>query len=63
MGECQGIEKTSCDLSASYSINASYGASVFWSYTLREYESTGREDNLFHTRTSLSYVPNQYFRT
>ena len=61
-GEGQSTETTSADLSASYSINTNYSASVFLGYTLREYDATDREDNLFHTGASLSYVPNQYWR-
>lgn len=61
-GEGQNTTNTSASLSASYSINTNYSASANFGYTLREYEDTNREDNVYRTGVSLSYVPNQYWR-
>jgi len=61
-GEGQSTENTSADLSASYSINTNYSASANFGYTLREYDESDREDNVYRTGLRLSYVPNQYWR-
>jgi hypothetical protein len=61
-GEGQGTTKTSANLSASYSINSNYAASANFGYTLREYETSDREDNVYNTGFRLSYVPNRYWR-
>jgi hypothetical protein len=61
-GEGQGTTKTSAKLSASYSINSNYAASANFGYTLREYETSDREDNVYNTGFRLSYVPNRYWR-
>lgn len=61
-GQGQSTENTSADLSASYSINTNYSASANFGYTLREYDESDREDNVYRTGLRLSYVPNQYWR-
>jgi hypothetical protein len=61
-GEGQSTENTSANLSASYAINANYSASAFGGYTLREYEESDREDNIYSIGARFSYVPNQYWR-
>jgi hypothetical protein len=61
-GEGQGTTMTSANLSASYSINSNYAASANFGYTLREYETSDREDNVYNTGFRLSYVPNRYWR-
>jgi hypothetical protein len=61
-GEGQRTTKTSANLSASYSINSNYSASANFGYTLREYQATDREDNVYNTGFGLSYAPNQYWR-
>ena len=61
-GEGQGTTKTSANLSASYTINSNYAASANSGYTLREYETSGREDNVYNMGFRLSYVPNRYWR-
>jgi hypothetical protein len=61
-GEGQGTTTTRANLTASYSINSNYSASANFGYTLREYETTDREDNVYNTGFRLSYVPNRYWR-
>ena len=61
-GEGQETTTTSANLTASYSINSNYSASANFGYTLREYETTDREDNVYNTGFRLSYVPNRYWR-
>jgi hypothetical protein len=61
-GEGQETTTTSANLTASYSINSNYSASANFGYTLREYETSDREDNVYNTGFRLSYVPNRYWR-
>ena len=61
-GEGQGTTTTRANLTASYSINSNYSASANFGYTLREYETSDREDNVYNTGFRLSYVPNRYWR-
>ena len=60
-GEGQQTTNTRANLSANYSINSNYSASANFAYTLREYETLGREDNVYSTGVRLSYVPNRYW--
>ena len=61
-GTGEGTTKTSANLSARYTINSNYSASATSGYTLREYETSGREDNVYNMGFRLSYVPNRYWR-
>ena len=61
-GEGQSTENTSANLSASYSINTNYSASANFGYTFRDYVDQDREDNVYRTGVTFSYVPNQYWR-
>jgi hypothetical protein len=60
-GEGQQTTNTSANLSANYSINSNYSASANFAYRLREYETSGLEDNVYSTGVRLSYVPNRYW--
>lgn len=60
-GEGQSTTDTSADLSASYSMNANYSASVFSRYSLKEYELNSDDDTIYGLGARLSYVPNQYW--
>jgi len=61
-GEGQSTENTSANLSASYSINTNYSASANLGYTFRDYVDGDREDDVYRTGVTFSYVPNQYWR-
>lgn len=60
-GQGQSTTNTSANLSASYALNDRFSASSFFGYTLREYEESDDDDNLYRAGVRLSYVPNRYW--
>ncbi|MGB0258681.1 MAG: outer membrane beta-barrel protein [Coraliomargarita sp.] len=60
-GEGDGTENTSVNSSLSYSINPYWSASSYLRYTLREYDTTDREDDQYGFGLRANYTPNRYW--
>lgn len=60
-GEGQSTENTTTDLGATYDINTRFVADANFSYSIRDYKGTGREDNQYRAGVGFSYSANQYW--
>ncbi|MEN8842473.1 MAG: outer membrane beta-barrel protein [Lentimonas sp.] len=60
-GEGTDVEVSSIGVSGNYLINTYWSALANAGYKLREYETSGREDNQYQLGARLTYSPNKYW--